>query len=147
MGGLRIQKNTCIDNKRYFVQQVTFRVGFFLPLCLKRMNTELFLGNSLVVREPVISTEFIIMFLSAVWMLRRQLTKIKQKSQRTELERLNTEPVCLATQHSLPACPSPRSLEKRTNTVTQKLKPIHAMSKVNLQMLTDVQIQFLNFVE
>lgn len=34
MGGLRIQKSTYVDNKRYFVQQVTFGAGFcssFVP--------------------------------------------------------------------------------------------------------------------
>lgn len=49
---------------------------FVCPLCLKMVNTELFIGNSLVVRELVFSVEFITMCLSAVWKHRRQFTKM-----------------------------------------------------------------------
>lgn len=50
--------------------------AFVLPLCLKMVNTQLFLCNSLVGRERVISMEFIPMGLSAVWKHRRQLTNL-----------------------------------------------------------------------
>lgn len=58
MAVLRIQKSTLVDNKRYFVQQFMLGWAFVLPLCLKMVNTELFLGNSLVVRKLDISIEF-----------------------------------------------------------------------------------------
>lgn len=44
-----------VDHKRCFVQQVMLGAGFLL--CLLRVNTELFMCNSLVVREALISIE------------------------------------------------------------------------------------------
>lgn len=58
------------------------RLGWALvhPLCLNMVNTELFSGLSLGVRELVISMEFITLCLLAVWKHERQLTRFNREA-------------------------------------------------------------------
>lgn len=105
--------------------------AFVLPLCLSMMNTESFLCNSLVVREQVISIEFITMYLSAVWTHRRHLTKKLTEKSENWAGMSECWTLAPGNTHSLTMSPSFGCLEKRMNTGTQEFKPIHVIQKVN----------------